>query len=54
MTEGEFMAFLALLMASDPTPVSQKEDELLVRFANREAEKRGYNTWIDAFHKLGK
>lgn len=54
MTDKEYRAFMDLLMCSDPWPVTDQGtgdgQAELVAFADAEAEKRGFETWIHAFH----
>ncbi len=54
MTDKEFRAFLDLLMCSDPWPVNDggKNQVTLKYFADVEASKRHYDTWIEAYHYL--
>ena len=53
MTLREFRALLDLLMASDPNPAGQKNDEILEQFANDQARLLGYENWVAAYHTLG-
>lgn len=50
MDSYEYRAFLDLLMHSDPYPVDCGKDAL-ISYANREAFARGYDDWIDAYHR---
>jgi hypothetical protein len=52
MTKLELHALCNLLMCSDPSPVSDEQDEVLQGLANREAQKLGFSDWIDAFHRI--
>jgi len=52
MTDDEFMAFMALIMCADPTPLTDEGDQLLKDFADREAVRRGYDNWIVAYHEM--
>lgn len=52
MNDWEYRAFMDLLMCSDPWPIEDDPHSHmeLVAFANREAAKRGYDSWIAAYH----
>lgn len=54
MTQEQYLAFLDLLMCSDPWPISGEDGErahtLLVEFADAQARERGYRDWIMAYH----
>lgn len=53
MNDSEFRAFLDLLMCSDPSPVLLDSGQIILEnFANQEAKKRGYETWVVAFHEF--
>ncbi len=52
MTNHEFLALLHLLMCSDPTPVSEADDNTLTTWADAEARRRGFDGWVVAFHEL--
>lgn len=57
MSDKEFTAMLTLFMCSDPWPVTAPDNGddgyLIIReFLNRESEQRGFNSWIEAYHKL--
>ena len=54
MTGDQFRAFLNLMMVSDPWPLKDVEHASLLDFADSEAAKRGYENWIEAYHKFGK
>ncbi len=51
MNDDQFIAFLELLMVSDPWPM-QWGHELLTDQADDEARKRGFCDWIEAYHRL--
>lgn len=56
MSRFEFRAFLDLLMCSDPWPVADKGagdgHDLMLQLADRHARDRGYEGWVDAYHKF--
>jgi hypothetical protein len=54
MNKEEFRCFLALLMCSDPWPVTNDPSNqvFLEGFADRQAREFGFKDWIDAYHKL--
>ena len=54
LTDRQFRALLDLFMCSDPWPIKNgnrlvAHDELM-GLLNAESGKRGFKTWIDAFH----
>ncbi len=54
ISDSEYVALLGLIMASDPSPISDAEDKLVRQFADREAVKRGFDSWVVAYHKMPK
>ncbi len=53
MDDIELRALLDLLMCIDPWPVPDKHNQGIVEsIANQESIKRGYSSWIDAYHML--
>ena len=52
MTDMEFRAFLDLLMVSDPWPthLAPSNYDLIVQHLTKQAQSRGFETWIDAYH----
>ena len=54
MTPKQLKAYLALLMCSDPWPVTDDPENQseCVGFANDMARACGFTDWIDAYHKL--
>ena len=54
MNDVEYRAFLDLLMCSDPWPVvpGDGNQDILIAFADREAENRGYENWVVAYHEI--
>ena len=56
MNDLEYRSFLDLMMCSDPWPVADTGAgdgrQTLVTFADAEAQKRGYDSWIVACHEL--
>ena len=51
MLDIEYRALLDLMMCSDPWPVSDSENQdIIKRFAKREARKRGFDSWVAAYH----
>lgn len=58
MNDQEYRCFLDLMMCSDPWPVTDTgagDGQLpLVLFAHAEAVKRGYESWIVAYHEFHK
>ena len=54
MDDREYRAYLNLLMCCDPWPetTDEQSQEILDGFADKEAKKRGYDTWITAYHEF--
>lgn len=52
MTEKQFRSLLNLHMTSDPTPLPEPQDNEVENFLNEEARRRGFEDWVDAYHKL--
>ena len=53
MTDQQFVAFMALLMCSDPWPTQNPEDRVtLDSVADDEARKRGYENWVVAYFEF--
>lgn len=50
-----FRALLDLIMCSDPWPVPDMGEgtgeEFVLKLADSEARKRGYDNWVVAFHE---
>lgn len=54
MNDQEFRALMNLVMASDPSPLSLREDDILNILLDKEAEERGYDSWYVAYHEFQK
>lgn len=54
MTDQELLKFTELLMCSDPWPFSGDDDgeKILKDMANKEAQARGFEDWVAAYHGL--
>lgn len=54
MSDEEFVAFMGLMMCSDPWPMDHEPGsfEILEGFADQEAQKRGFMNWIVALHEF--
>lgn len=52
MSDDQFKAFMALMMVSDPWPLSQTEHDDLLEIADEESRRRGFDNWIDAYHRM--
>jgi hypothetical protein len=54
MNDQEFRAVLDWFMCSDPWPVERDDDshEIVTNWLNNEAQVRGYDSWVVAFHKF--
>lgn len=51
MDDDQFMAFLELLMVSDPWPL-QWGHEIMTDLADDQSRARGFCDWIEAYHKF--
>ena len=51
MDDREFRIFLDLLMVSDPWPL-EYGNETMTDLADTMARERGYDDWIEAYHKM--
>jgi hypothetical protein len=49
-----FEALLILLMFDDPSNLPDWMQLEIVVQVNDEARARGFNDWVDAYHKVGK
>ena len=54
MTDKEAIAFWNLMMVSDPWPLSETYHDIMWQLADKEAIKRGYDSWIVAYHEFRK
>jgi len=53
LTNTQYLAFLKLMMCSDPWPVHDGQGEKeMEAFADQEAKSRGYNNWIEAYQEF--
>jgi hypothetical protein len=52
MSDIEFRYFMYLLMVSDPWPLDSHAYTSLHDLADNEAKKRGYDGWIEAYHRF--
>lgn len=56
MDDNQYLAFMDLLMCSDPWPVQGDigiyEKEVLEDLANAEARARNFDDWIVAYHEM--
>lgn len=51
MTDNQFIAFMELLMCSDPWPLHWGHG-LLNDLADEQARARGFSDWIAAYHEF--
>jgi len=52
IADRPFRVLLDLYMVSDPWPLSDESSGVLFAFLDAEASKRGYDTWVDAYHEF--
>lgn len=48
MSDTELRALLDLFMCSDPWPLSMGEQKTIEAMLDREAQRRGYEGWVEA------
>jgi len=48
----EYGTLLQLMMTADPWPLAASERDRMVGMLNDEAEARGYDGWVEAYHEL--
>lgn len=48
----QFRAFLDLMMVSDPWPLDDQANRILMGFADDESRKRNFPEWITAYHEF--
>ena len=51
MEDLEFRYFMDLMMCSDPWPIEEHGHGVLLDLVEKEANKRGFDGWIEAYHK---
>jgi hypothetical protein len=49
-TAQEYGTLCDWLMASDPFPLSESRRDRIESMLNDEAERRGYDDWVQAYH----
>jgi len=52
MNDYAFRVLLSLYMVSDPWPLSTDDNVHMEMFLNKEANDRGFDNWIDAYHNF--
>lgn len=52
LSDNDLSTLLAWLMVSDPWALSDGHRDRMIRMLNDEAERRGFEDWIDAYHEL--
>lgn len=52
LSDVEFRALLHLMMASDPWPGTEEENDILIALLDNESIAHGYDNWIVAFHEF--
>ena len=50
MNDGQYRAFLDLMMCSDPWPLDDAAHRILDDLADNEAQLRGFSKWTIAYH----
>lgn len=54
MNDTDFRALLNLIMSADPWPVKDggENQQIIESMATEEAKRRGFDTWVEAYHKM--
>lgn len=52
MTDKEFSVAMEWMMCSDPFPLCEDKHKVLWEMLDREAQDRGYDDWIQAYHEV--
>ncbi len=52
VTEEEFRALLDWFMCSDPFPIDKEQLEYVTNVLDKVSHSFGYDSWVDAYHKL--
>lgn len=52
MNNNEFKSLLNVMMVADPWIANDEDRENIVQLLNREAEERGYEDWVEAYHEV--
>ena len=52
MNDNELRSLLNVMMVADPWISDEKDRENIIQLLNREAEARGYEDWIEAYHEI--
>jgi hypothetical protein len=52
VADGVFRLLLDLYMVSDPWPLEPDQDQKMQVFLLAEASKRGYDSWVTAYHEF--
>ena len=50
VADDAFRVLLDWYMLADPWPLSDRAHGMMFGFLTAEANKRGYETWVDAYH----
>lgn len=50
MDDVEFRALLDLYMVSDADPLTSEKMNTIREFLSNEAQERGFDGWVDAYH----
>lgn len=52
MSDRLFGIILVLFMASDPSPLTADDHNVLTAVLNANSKLRGHNNWVDAYHSI--
>lgn len=52
MTGDRFRMLLDLCMVSDPWPLDALADAILKDWLDAESRERGFDNWVEAFHRF--
>lgn len=54
LTDTQFRAMMDLMMVSDPWPLGEPEHAQIENLLIVESERRGYDSWIVAYHEVAR
>ena len=52
MSDIVFRAMLNWMMCSDPWAAGDQDEKVLKSFLDEEAQSRGYDRWVEAYHEF--
>lgn len=52
ISDDAYRVLLDLYMVADPWPLTDEANGIMFAFMDAEAHKRGFDTWVDAYHEF--